>query len=175
MGLRRGIVEVYTGNGKGKTTAALGLALRASGRGLKVYIIQFMKAKKAYGEHFALKKIAGIKQIQFGRKCFVSKENPKKIDVELARKGFEFAKKIVLSGKYDVVILDEISVAVEWNLIDANEVLSLMEKKPKKVELILTGRYAKKEIIEKADLVSEIIEVKHPFQKGMKGRKGIEA
>ena len=173
MSLEKGFIHVYTGNGKGKTTAAIGLGVRATGEGLKVYMIQFMKGRR-YSEIDALDHIQNFTVVQFGRDEFVLKENPEQIDIDLARKGFEQAKIIINKGEHDVVILDEINVAVDYNLIPLNDVLQLLEEKPKKVELILTGRYASPEVVKQADIVSEILEIKHPYQNGIESRKGID-
>lgn len=167
--IKNGLIHIYTGNGKGKTTSALGLSLRAIGHGKKVCFIQFMKGYE-YGE--TLVKVKNLKIKQFGRKNFVDKKNKK--DIELAKEGLEFAKKVIKSKKYDLVVLDEINVAVNFNLIPLEDVINLIKNKPKETEIILTGRYAKKELIELADYVSEIKEVKHPYQRGIKARKGIE-
>lgn len=166
------MIQVYTGNGKGKTTAALGLALRAAGSSLKVYIGQFIKGKK-YGELNVLKKIKNIKVQQFGRSCFI-KKTPDKKDAELAKSGLEKIKKIISKGIYNVVILDEINIALNLKLLELKDVIGLIKKTPKKIELVLTGRCAHPKILELADLVSEIKEVKHYFKKGLKARKGIE-
>jgi len=171
--LRKGIIHVYTGPGKGKTTAALGLGLRASGAGFKVHMLQFMKGRR-YSEIDAIENIPNFTISQHGRDEFVSKENPEQIDIDLAKDGFEEAKKFVKSGKYDVVILDEINVAVDYNLIPVDDVLKLIEEKPEKLELVLTGRYAHPEIVKIADLVTEMLEIKHPYQQGVKARKGVD-
>ena len=173
MTLEKGLIHIYTGNGKGKTTSAIGLGVRATGNGLKVYMIQFMKGRR-YSEIDALEVIPNFTVFQSGRDEFVSKENPEKIDIDLAREGFEHAKKIINAGKHDLVILDEINVAVDFNLIPLEDVLKLLEEKPGKVELVLTGRYANPEIVRMADLVSEILEIKHPYQEGVQSRKGID-
>ena len=173
MSLEKGLIHVYSGNGKGKTTAAIGLGVRATGDGLKVYMIQFMKGRR-YSEIDALDHIPNFTVIQFGRDQFVSKENPEKIDVDLAKEGFEHAKMIINKGEHDLVILDEINVAVDYNLIPLKDVLKLIEEKPKNVELVLTGRYAHQDIVKQADLVSEILEIKHPYQDGLESRKGID-
>ncbi len=173
--IEQGLIQVYTGNGKGKTTASLGQALRAIGHGLKVYMIQFMKGWKGYGELQAAKKLYPNLVIeQFGRIGHVSKEKPEKIDFENAKKALLKAKEIMLSGEWDILILDEINIALDFGLIKLDEVLELIKSKPKNVELILTGRNAPKEIIDIADLVSEVVEVKHPYQKNVKARMGIE-
>ena len=173
MSLEKGLIHVYTGHGKGKTTAAIGLGIRAIGEGLKVYMIQFMKGRR-YSEISAIENIQNFTVVQFGRDEFVSKEKPEQIDIDLAKDGFVHAKKIISEGKYDVVILDELNVAVDFNLISLDDVLDLLSEKPNTVELILTGRYASPEIVKYADLVSEILEIKHPYQSGIKSRKGID-
>ena len=166
------MIQVYTGEGKGKTTAALGLALRASGAGLKVYIGQFVKGR-CYSEVKALKKIQEITLEQCGRSCFIKKK-PAPADILCAKTGWERVKKVIASKRYQLIILDEILIALHFKLLDKSEVLKLLKKIPKKTEIILTGRYAPPEILKLADLVSEIKEVKHYFKKGIKARKGIE-
>lgn len=173
MSLTKGLIHVYTGNGKGKTTAAIGLGIRAVGDGLKVLMIQFMKGRR-YSELDALEHMKGFTVIQFGRDEFVSKQNPEKIDIDLAQKGISYAREVLQKNLFDVVILDEINVAVDFHLITLDEVLSLLKQKPKTMELILTGRYASPEIIKQADVVSEVLEIKHPYQKGIQSRKGID-
>ncbi|MEO0126584.1 MAG: cob(I)yrinic acid a,c-diamide adenosyltransferase [candidate division WOR-3 bacterium] len=168
------MIQIYTGNGKGKTTAALGLALRAVGHGKKVIMIQFMKGKINYGELKSAKFLKTFKIEQYGRPDFVDKDHPAKIDIELAKKGFERAKELIKSKKYDIIILDELNVAVDYGLISVKEVVELLKKTPKKIEIIITGRYMPEELQDYADLISEIIEVKHYFQQGVKARKGIE-
>jgi len=168
-----GMVEVLTGNGPGKTTAALGHALRCIGHGLTVAMVQFMKIDSRYGEIKAIKKyLPRFRVFQFGRKKFIRK--PAKIDFRLAEKGLAKAQEIIQSGKYDLVILDEINVALWFKLLDLKEVCEIIKSRPKNVELVLTGRYAPKKIIDLADSVSEIKEVKHYFRKGVRARKGIE-
>lgn len=166
------MIQVYTGNGKGKTTAALGLVLRAAGAGLKVYIGQFIKGK-CYSEIKALKKFKNIKIEQFGRGCFIKKK-PQPQDIDLAKKGFAKVKKIISSQIYDVVILDEINVALELRLVNLKDVIALIQNTPKKTELVLTGRNAHPQVIKIADLVSEIKNRKHYYKKGTKARRGIE-
>ena len=169
-----GTVQVYTGNGKGKTTAALGQALRAAGHGQRVIVIQFMKGQINYGELKATEKVPGVEIEQYGLPTFVERGNPSPKDRELARKGFERAKQVVQGASYDMVCLDEINVAVDYGLIGLSELLDLIKGKPPEVELVLTGRYAAPEVIELADLVTEMREVKHHFQKGIQAREGIE-
>ena len=170
----RGLVIVITGNGKGKTTAAFGQALRAIGQGYKVLVVQFMKGRK-YGEFIVAEKHLPRLTIQlFGLDSFVMRDNPATVDIELARKGLEFAKKAIDSGKYNMVILDEINVAVDFKLIDLKQVVEMIKNKPPALDLILTGRYAAKEIIRLADTVSEVKEIKHHYAAGIKDRAGIE-
>lgn len=172
--LENGLIQVYTGSGKGKTSAAFGLALRAIGRGLKVYIIQFIKGGFDYGELYIVDKLPNLKLKAFGRGKFITEKPAEKEDKALAEEALALAEKVVKSGEYDIVVLDEINVALNLKLISLERVLSLLKNKPFHVELVLTGRYAPKEIIEVADLVTEMKEVKHPFNKGCQARKGIE-
>jgi cob(I)alamin adenosyltransferase len=174
MGSRKGLIHVYTGHGKGKTTAALGQAMRAAGQGLKVYIIQFMKGWPYYGELETVDKPANVTIRQFGRPDYVNKGHPEPVDIRMAQEGLDHSREIVTGGEYDLVILDEINVALEWKLIRLEDVLSLLDEKPEHVELILTGRYAHPEIIARADLVTEMREIKHPYQKGLISRRGID-
>lgn len=166
------MIQVYTGNGKGKTTAAFGLALRASGAGLNVYIAQFAKGRIC-SEHRALKKIKNIKVEQFGRDFFLS-HKPQAIDMELARQGLKKVKKIIASKDYRVIILDEINIALKFKLVRLKDVLDLIKHTPKSIELVLTGRCAPRQLIKAADLVSQIKEVKHYYGRGFKARKGME-
>ncbi len=169
----KGFVQVYTGNGKGKSTAAFGLALRAAGAGLKVYVGQFIKSGP-YSETKSLKKHKkNIKVEQFGRGCMIC-GRPKEKDIRLVQKGFNRVKKIIAEKKYDLVILDEINVALHLKLLKLKEVSELIRTKPKKTELVLTGRYAPRKIIKLADLVTEMKEVKHYYRKGISARRGIE-
>ena len=172
--LGRGLTQVYTGDGKGKTSAAFGLALRALGRGLKVYVIQFIKGGFDYGELYVVERLPNFKMKAFGRGKFVTDVPPTEDDVNLAEEAFELARLVIGGGEYDVVVLDEINVALHLKLIETKQVVDLIKRKPKHVELILTGRSAPPEIIELADLVTEMREVKHPFTKGVPPRRGIE-
>lgn len=169
-----GGVEVFTGDGKGKTTAALGVALRASGHGLKVFIVYFMKGSFPYGEQKALSQLPGISFAKFGLESFVDPDNVTEAEREQARQGLQKAKEVIFSNKYDIVILDEINLAAAWNLVDIDEVVKLVKEKPARVELILTGRHADDRLVELADLVTEMTKVKHPYDKGISARKGID-
>ena len=170
----RGLVLVHTGNGKGKTTAAFGQALRAVGQGLRVCVIQFMKGRK-YGEFLAAERYLPNLTIHLsGLDSFVMRDKPAPVDIELARKGLDMAREAVSSGNYDMVILDEINVAVDFKLIPLEEVIHLIRNKPAALDLVLTGRYAAPEIMELADTVSEVREIKHHYSAGIKDRAGIE-
>lgn len=171
--MRKGYIHVYTGNAKGKTTAALGLALRAAGAGLKVFIAQFIK-KSRCSEHKALdrfKDLIAIKQYGTG---FLKGGKPTKTEIEAARKGFEEIRNIISSKTYDMVVLDEINVAAHHKVMDVEDIVDLLNSRPPNMEIVLTGRYADKKIIEMADLVTEMKEIKHYYKKGVKARKGIE-
>ncbi len=167
------MIQVYTGDGKGKTTASLGLALRVLGSGEKVFMIQFMKGR-TYAELVCCQDIPGITIVMSGRDAFVKKGNPEKIDLRMAREGLDLAKRIIQAGEHRLVILDEINVALDYGLLDLGEVLDMLKGRPEHVEIVCTGRYAPAELIEAADLVSEIREVKHYYQAGVQMRKGIE-
>ncbi len=175
MPLQQGCVQVYTGNGKGKTTAALGLALRAVGRGLPVCFFQFIKGGGPYGEHLAAGKLAPLLTIiQTGRPGWVNTKDITE-DRRIAQEAFIRAKELLLSGKYDLFICDEINGAVGFGLIDVEQVLELIELKPASAELVLTGRNAHERIIGAADLVTEMREIKHYYKAGVPARTGIES
>ncbi len=169
-----GLIQVFTGDGKGKTTAALGQAMRAAGHGFKVYIVQFMKGWPSYGELKTVGQHPNITIKQFGRPDFVDHDSPEPVDVRMAQEALEHSRDIVMSAEYDLVILDEVNVALEWKLIGIDDLLALMEEKPAQVELILTGRYAHPEVIDRADQVTEMREIKHPYSRGLLGRRGID-
>lgn len=170
-----GLTQVYTGNGKGKTSAALGLALRAIGWGFKVHIIQFIKGGDfRYGELLTIGQLQNFRLRAFGRGRYITEDPPLNDDVNLAKEALKFARKTVNNGEFDIVILDEVNVALHLKLISIEEVVELIQNKPKHVELVLTGRYAPSEIVEVADLVTEMREIKHPYSKDIPGRKGIE-
>jgi cob(I)alamin adenosyltransferase len=171
----KGYIQVYTGNGKGKTTAALGLAFRAMGYGLKTYIGQFMKGRR-YSELNAVKMVSKyITAEQYGKTDFTQvKEHPDTEDVKIAKTGLAKAREVMLSRKYDIIVLDEINTAYFFHLITVNEMLDFIKDKPDGVELIFTGRYAPQKLIDAADLVTEMVEVKHYYKNGTISRKGIE-
>lgn len=174
----KGLIMVHTGDGKGKTTAALGLALRAWGSGLRVMILQFIKGGWKYGELDAIAKLGEIdgrieiRPLGFG--LMSKSEVERQQHIEAARKAMAEAEKVVVSSEYDLVILDEINYAVKFGLIEIADVLSLLDKKPLQEHILLTGRDAREELIDKADLVTEMKLIKHPFQKGIKAQRGIE-
>jgi cob(I)alamin adenosyltransferase len=170
----KGLVQVFTGNGKGKTSAALGAVLRASGHGLKVYIVFFMKGKYPYGEFSTLPKLPNVDIASFGLRCLIDPAHINPEEIEQAKLALSAAREAMLSGNYDLVVLDEVNVAVYFKLIELDDVIRLVSDKPRNVELILTGRYADAKIIELADLVTEMVKLKHPYDKGVKARKGIE-
>lgn len=171
---RKGRVHVYTGDGKGKTTAAFGLAMRAAGRGLSVLIIQFMKGRSECGEIISAKRLPGITIEQFGTKTLIDPDKFSEKDRRLAAKGVERAKKAMSKKEVDLLILDEINVAVHFGLLSEEQVLELIHAKPFGMEMVLTGRYARPEIIRHADYVTEMKAKKHPFKSGQEARDGIE-
>lgn len=168
-----GQVHVYTGNGKGKTTAALGLALRAVGAGRKVFFAQFVKGKSYSEIDFVQKFIPGITIKQFGLGCFIVSE-PTLQDINAARKGLAEVLSIIKSGKYNVVVLDEANIAIYYNLFSVDELIDAISFRNEETEIIITGRYAPDKLIRMADLVTDMKEVKHYYAKGIEARKGIE-
>jgi cob(I)alamin adenosyltransferase len=169
----KGYVHVYTGEGKGKTTAAFGLALRAAGAGLHVFIAQFVKGMH-YSELSALERFSDLITVkQYGRECFICRE-PTEEHIRGARVGLEEVRKIILSGNYNLVILDEATIATYYHLFSVDDLLELIRIRPESVELVITGRYADPRIVDKADLVTEMIEVKHYYCQGVGARVGIE-
>ena len=171
--LTKGYIQIYTGDGKGKTTAALGLALRAAGHGLKTYIAQFMKGQN-YGELDSLRHNPFITINQFGKDTFIHINKAQAEDVEQAETGLRKAKDVMLNSDYNIIVLDEINVALHFKLLKVQQVLHFMDLKPAHIELILTGRKAPVELIERADLVTEMKEIKHYYQQGVPARNGIE-
>lgn len=171
--MKQGLVQIYTGDGKGKTTAALGLSLRAAGWGLKVFIAQFAKGMY-YGELKSLECFAPqITLKQYGRKCFI-RDEPEEEDVRLAREGWREIQHVLKKKEYDLLILDELGIALYYGLITLDEVRKLIRNKPGGVELVLTGRKIPEELFEQADLVTEMREIKHYYNAGVQARKGIE-
>jgi len=174
---KNGLVLVYTGNGKGKTTAALGLALRAIGYNHKICMIQFIKGSWPYGEMESAKRLEPEFELIIAGKGFVGiidDKSPREEHVKIAKEAIKISKEKIQSGNYDIVILDELNYAINLELIDVQEVLELIKSKPSRLNLVLTGNHAKKEIIDSADLVTEMKEIKHPFKSGIKAKKGID-
>jgi cob(I)alamin adenosyltransferase len=170
----KGMIHVYTGAGKGKTTAALGLGMRAAGHGKKVLMVQFMKGRTNYGELESAKKLPGFTIVQFGRPDFVDRNNPDPRDVEGAREALDYAFEAAKLRSCDVMILDELNVALDFGLVTLSEVKNLLAARPEGMEIVLTGRNAPPEIIEMADLVTEMREFKHYYRNGVQAREGIE-
>ena len=167
-------VHVYTGNGKGKTTAALGLAMRACGHGKKVRFFQFMKGDSKTGENLIREKIPGFDISLLGQADFVDLENPSDEDRALARKGWMTAKGTLLSGEYDMVVLDELNVVLAAGLIELDQVFKVLSDRSPNTEVVITGRGAPRELVKRADLVTEMLAIKHYYQEGIAGREGIE-
>jgi cob(I)alamin adenosyltransferase len=169
----KGYVQVYTGNGKGKTTAALGLALRAAGAGLRVFIAQFVKNSR-YSEMKAVEDLGdAITLRQYGLGDFLNRK-PEPEDIRAAREGLKDVREIMLSGRYDIIILDEVNIAITYSLFSVEDLLAFMEARPENVELVLTGRKADPRIIDAADLATEMKEIKHYYRNGVEARVGIE-
>lgn len=168
-----GLLQVYTGDGKGKTTAALGVALRACAKGAKVVMLSFFKDDPTYGEAMGAKFLPGFTLKQVGRDAFVNFRNPDKIDVDMARNGWELAKQEIL-GDADIVILDEINIVLAYNVLPVDEVIEFLDENKGKAEVICTGRQAPEALLEIADLVTEMQEVKHYFHLGIESREGID-
>jgi len=172
---KKGCIQVYTGNGKGKTTAALGQALRAAGHGYKILIIQFAKGSPNYGEIKSSKMLTPYFKIeQYGLESFIDKENPSKEDIELAKTGWDRALNAIIGNDYDMIILDELNIALDFHLLDLKEVIEGLNKRNPAIDIVITGRYAPAEIIDIADTVSEMTLVKHHYYKGIQSREGIE-
>ncbi len=193
MGLSKGLIQVYTGDGKGKTTAALGQALRSVGHGLLILFAQFIKGNSFTGEVFSTKYLPNFTLWQFGRdcrfssairdnlilciecgECLIGKEGPTDLDKEIISKGWRKIKDAIYNQKFDIIVLDEISLAVNFKLIPLEELIEVLKNKPSSIEIILTGRDMPEEIITIADLVTEMKEIKHPYKKGISARWGIE-
>lgn len=172
METQQAYIHLYTGNGKGKTTAAIGLAIRAVGAGKRVFIAQFVKGMH-YSELETLKRIPEVEIRQYGLDCFI-KNKPTQKDIDAARIGLSEVTRVILENSFDVFILDEICIALYYNLFEEEEILNLLITKPKEMEIVLTGRYASKALIEISDLVTEMTETKHYYNNGVQARKGIE-
>ncbi|MGF7185001.1 cob(I)alamin adenosyltransferase [Desulfitispora alkaliphila] len=172
--MEKGLLQVYTGNGKGKTTAAMGLAIRAVGQGLRVHIIQFLKQGIDYGEVKSFAKIEGITIESYGGPGFIFRDGVKEEDLQLAEKAIAKAKELVTAGKCDLLILDEINNALQVGVISREQLEEILNLRPDTMELVLTGRNAPQFLIDRADLVTEMKEIKHPFKNGQKSRRGIE-
>lgn len=170
--MEKGYIQIYTGNGKGKTTAAFGLALRAAYSGKKVYIGQFVKDMK-YNEVKIAEDLKNIEIEQLGRGCFINRD-VEEIDMKLAKEALDKCGNILKEGKYDLVILDEINIAIYFKLFSSQDVINILNNRDKHVEVVLTGRFAPQELIERADLVTEMKEIKHYYEKGVLAREGIE-
>lgn len=170
-----GKIQVFTGDGKGKTTAAMGLAVRAIGRGYKVFIVQFLKAPNTSGEQIAFQALAPMITIKpMGRNGFIFERGYEPQDKDMAKQAMDEVREAMQSGNFDIIVLDEVNVAVDFGLVDVQDVLDLMNSKPDNIELVLTGRNARPEIINRADLVLEMKKIKHHFDKGVRAREGIE-
>ena len=175
MNKGKGLVLVYTGNGKGKTTAALGLALRAVGHGQRVFMLQFLKSKPGSGEVQAIDQyLPNFKIVQAGKNVMLPDNSLVEDDPDVVRKGFNLGKEALLSGKYDLVIFDEINIVLARGRLAVGEVLEMLSMRPEHVNVVLTGRRAPEEIVSFADLVSEVKEIKHPYHRGIKARAGVE-
>ena len=170
----KGLVYIFTGDGKGKTSAALGVILRALGHGLRVHITYFMKGDYPYGERHVLSQLPNVDFISFGSLGFINPENIKPEEIEQAKQALDNARQAIFSGNYDLVVLDEVNLAVAWKLIALDEVIRLIRDKPPNVELILTGRQADTKLVQMADLVTEMLKIKHPYDEGTLARKGID-
>lgn len=168
-----GQIQIYTGNGKGKTTAAIGQAIRAAGAGLKVYIAQFIKGKPYAEIELIRERIPEIEIKQFGLRCFIV-EQPTQEDIEAANNGLKEVERIILSGEFDMVVLDEITIALFYSLFKTDRVIKILQSRPTNCEIVITGRYAPDSLLEIADLVTEMKEIKHYYQIGINARKGIE-
>lgn len=172
--LERGLVHVYTGSGKGKSTAAMGLAARAAGHGLRVFVIWFLKERVEGGERHALESLENVTFECYGRSGHVNPKNPDPKDVESARRALARGREVVRSGEWDVVVLDEVNVAIQFGLLDLGEVLRLLEERPPHVEIVCTGRGAPLELMGVADYVTRMEPIKHPYERGIEPRRGIE-
>jgi cob(I)alamin adenosyltransferase len=173
--LTQGLIQVYTGDGKGKTTCALGLALRAVGQGFQVYMVQFMKGRETGEARMAAARLAPEMTLRyFGRPGLVNLRAPAEEDLALIREAWDLARQVLLAGEHDLVILDEINLALSFNLLPPAEVFQVLRERSPWVEVVLTGRQAPPELVELADLVTEMRPVKHYYEAGVQARRGIE-
>ena len=170
----KGLVYIFTGDGKGKTSAALGVVLRALGHGLRVHITYFMKGSYPYGELPILSQLPNVDFAHFGGLEFINPANIKPEEIEQAEQALADAREAMLSGNYDLVVLDEVNLAAAWKMVELDEVIRLIDDKPQNLELILTGRQADTKLVKMADLVTEMLKIKHPYDRGIKARKGID-
>lgn len=171
---KQGLVQVFTGDGKGKTSAALGVVLRALGHGLRVCLVVFMKGKYSYGEWDILGQLDNVRVARYGTGTFTDPANLQPEEIDQAKEALLFVREAMLSGQHDVIILDEVNVATAWKLVELDEVIRLVQDKPANVELILTGRGADPRLVEMADLVTECLKIKHPYDAGIIARAGID-
>jgi cob(I)alamin adenosyltransferase len=169
-----GLIVVFKGNGKGKTTAALGLALRAIGHGHKVGFLQFMKGSPNYGECRIAPQLPNFNLVQCGRDSFVTAGNPDEIDIQMAGEGLKLAEEWLTNGNYDLIVLDEILVAVAFGLFTVNQVLDTLTKRQPHIDLVLTGRYGADQIVQIADTVTEMVECRHAYHRGVEAKAGME-
>jgi len=174
MTRRHGLVQIFTGEGKGKTSAALGTVLRAAGHDFRIYIIFFMKSDLPHGEIAALRHLPNVEIAKYGGIRFVDPNRIKPEDIAKAGEALAAAREATLGGRYDLIVLDELNVAVAFKLVELDEVIKLIKDKPPEVELIITGRYADPKLVESADLVTEMLKIKHPYDRGVPARRGIE-
>ena len=171
---RKGLLMIFTGNGKGKTTAAIGLSVRAAGHGMRTCFIQFIKGSWHYGEMDALKRLSDLIDLEVMGRGFTWKSDDLEKDKKEAKNAWEHAKKVILSCDYDIVVLDEFTYAINYSMVDLEDVVETFKKRPQRLHVVVTGRDAPDELIQIADLVTEMKEVKHPFKVGIKAQKGIE-
>ena len=170
----KGLLMIFTGNGKGKTTAAIGLSVRAAGHGMRTCFIQFIKGSWHYGEMDALKRLSDLIDLEVMGRGFTWKSDDLEKDKKEAKNAWEHAKKVILSCDYDIVVLDEFTYAINYSMVDLEDVVETFKKRPQRLHVVVTGRDAPDELIQIADLVTEMKEVKHPFKAGIKAQKGIE-
>ncbi len=169
-----GLTMIFTGNGKGKTTSALGLAFRALGHGFPVCIIQFIKGSWKYGELDSARRFADLLDFHVMGKGFTWQSENLADDIKAAREAWDFAAKTILAGKHHLVILDELTYLIQYDMVPEEEILAVLRQKPKAMHVVITGRNASQGLVDFADLVTEMIEIKHPYKKGIKAQKGVE-